>query len=473
MNDTRYIRRGLSLILLTTALALGLAARASLRMRPASGPPAPVAKRAIIISLDGLDFRYLRQADSYGLKIPTLRRLMSEGVTAQVVGVYPSVTYPSHATIVTGVHPSRHAVYANEVFEPPDQEQTGAWYWYARDIRVDTLWQAAARRGLKTALISWPVGAGAGDYNFPEIFKIGGTREETSQVIKANARPVGLVEEVERHDPQLYRNLNKDEGDDMRTRFAEYLIAEKKPGLVLVHLFDLDHFEHDYGPFTQEALMMLEKLDGYVARILAAAERAGTLSETAVFVVSDHGFMPVSKRIHPGVVLARAGLLQVRAEKDARGTERAVVTNWRAAPYISGGSCAVILKDPKDRDAYDKALAAFKDFANKEGRGSLQILEAKELRGQKTNPNAAFFLEAADGYYFSPNYTGEAITAGKLKGQHGFLSSRYYTSFIASGVGIGRRGDLGTIRLIDEGPTIASTLGFKLSQAEGRALSLK
>lgn len=471
-NSTRYMHRRLALILLITGLALSLASSVGVGSQPASVLAPPQAKRAIIISLDGLDVRYLQKRDEYGLKIPTLRRLMKDGVMAQVVGVYPSVTYPSHATIVTGVTPERHGIYGNDIFEPPDKALTGKWYWYARDIRAETLWDAASKAKLKTAMISWPVSVGAGDYNFPEIFKIGGTREESFAVIKENARPIGLIEELQQRDPQLYRNVNKDEGDDLRTRFAEYVIAEKKPEVVLIHLFDLDHFEHDYGPFTPEAFAILEKVDAYVARILAATERAGTMNETAIFIVSDHGFMPVSKRIHPGVILARAGLLKLREERDAKGVARTIVTDWRAAPYISGGSCAIILRDPKDREAYNKAVAAFRDFTNGEGQGTLRLIEEKEARKLGTNPGAALILEASDGYYFSAGYSGDAITTGKLKGHHGFLPSRYYTSFIASGAGIGRRGSLGTIRLIDEGPTIARLLGFKLRNAEGRALPL-
>lgn len=442
----------------------------------ATPPPAPTqARRVLIISLDGLDARYLQKRDEYGLKIPTLRRLMSDGVMAQVTCVYPSVTYPSHTTIATGATPARHGIYANELFETPDQTQTGSWMWYARDIRAETLWDAAAKAKLTTALVSWPVSVGAGDYNLPEIWKPGGSREETRQVMKANARPFGLVEELERRDPQLYRNVNKDESDDARTRFAEYLIAEKRPEVVFVHLFDLDHFEHERGPFTPEAFAMLEKVDGYVARILDAARRAGTLDETAVFIVSDHGFLPVSKRIQPGVILARAGLLKIREEKDTDRRYRMVVIDWDAVSYGTSGSTVIILRNPQDRDAYNKALAVFKDFLNGEGRGSFRIIEGKELSKLKSNPNAAFALEAADDYCFgfSNVYSGEPITAADIRGQHGYLPTRYYTSFIASGAGITRRGEMGTIRLIDEGPTIARLIGLELRDAEGRALPLK
>jgi predicted AlkP superfamily pyrophosphatase or phosphodiesterase len=463
-NYTRYVHRSFGVVLLLAALGYSL-----------SLPASAQAKRVLIISLDGLDARYLQKRDEYGLKIPMLRRLMNDGVMAQVVCVYPSVTYPSHTTIVTGANPARHGIYANELFETPDKPQTMSWMWFARDIRIETLWDAAARGRLSTALVSWPVSVGAGDYNFPEIWKPFGSREESGVVIKARARPAGLVEEVERRDPQLYRNLNQDEGDDMRTRFAEYLITEKRPQVMLVHLFDLDHFEHEKGPFTPEAFAMLEKVDGYVARILDAARRAGTLDETAVFIVSDHGFLPITKRIQAGVILARAGLLKVREEKDMQGREHTVVTDWRAVSYGSSGSTAIILRDPKDRDAYNQALAAFKDFLNGEGRGSFRIIEREELSRLKSNPNAAFALEALDGYYFgfSDVYTGAPITKAAIRGQHGFLPARYYTSFIASGAGISRRGDLGTIRLIDEGPTIARLIGLKLHDAEGRALPLK
>ena len=467
MKNNRRIIYILALLLLA-AFSFRLALPAEAR---AQGAPSQ-AKRVIVISLDGLDVRYLQKRDEYGLKIPTLRRLMNDGVLAQVVGVYPSVTYPSHTTIVTGATLARHGIYGNEIFEPPGTPQTGSWHWFARDIRAETLWDAATRKHLSTALISWPVSIGAGDYSFPEIWKPGGTREETSAVIKANAHPSGLIEELERRDPQLYSKQTRDESDDIRTRFAEYIIETKRPQVTLVHLFDLDHFEHEKGPFTADVFAILEKVDGYVGRILNAARRAGTLDETAIFIVSDHGFMPTSKVIHPGVILARAGLLKVSEERDAQGRTRAIASDGRAWPYVSGGSCAIILRDPKDKEAASRALAAFKDFAQGEGRGTLRVIEGKELRRFKTNPDAAFVLEASDGYYFEHNYTGQPVTPSPYKGQHGYLPERYYTTFIASGAGVTKRGTLGTIRLIDEGPTIARTIGLKLKDAEGRASPL-
>jgi hypothetical protein len=443
------------------------------------------AKRALVISIDGLDARYLERADEYGLRIPALKGLMAEGTSSlQVRVVYPSVTYPVHTTIVTGARPARHGIVGNELFLPLGAPQCGEWHWFARDIRAETLWDAAQSRGLSTGIVSWPVAGGAGDYNVPEIKKLNGTPRESLALMIEHERPRGIIQEAAARDPRLYTQANADEHDDMRARFAEYLITEKRPHLMLVHLFDLDHFQHDYGPFTPEAFAMLEKLDGYVARILEAAERAGTISETAVFIVSDHGFAPISKLIHPGVVLKEAGLLNVSHGSDTPQQQLAnaqlcVAEGWRALPSITGGSCAIILRDETDAEAFQKARAAFDELAKSRVDGApetdgelFRIIDAEEVREMGADVRAAFVLEAAEGYAFGANYLGDAVTQSIMRGQHGYLPSRYFTTFIAVGAGITRRGDLGEINITDVGPSIAHTIGLTLRDADGQALPL-
>lgn len=442
-------------------------------------------KRVLVISIDGLDARYLEKRDEYGLRVPTLRRLMAEGLTSlQVVPVYPSVTYPVHTTIVTGALPARHGIVGNELFLPLGAPDCGEWHWFARDIKAETLWDAAACAGLSSGIVSWPVAGGSGDYNVPEIKKQDAPPVESLALMKAYQRPRGIIEEVEARYPDLYRNANMDEHDDMRTRFAEYIIKEKRPHLMLVHLFDLDHFQHDFGPFTPRAFEMLEKIDGYAARIMEAARGAGTLSETAIFIVSDHGFQPISKLIHPGVLLARAGLLKVcrqEEEETARGRERLTVKEWSALPHLTGGSCAIILREQSDTRTLERARQAFaclaglggEEVASGTAQPALKIIEASEVRALGANPRAALMLEAADGYAFGQNYEGEAVTPSVQAGQHGYLPSRYMTTFIAAGCGVSRRGgQLGEVNITDVGPTIAHALGLTLRDADGHPFKL-
>ncbi len=431
-------------------------------------------KRALIISLDGLDGRYLADPGKYNLRIPTLRRLMRDGVSSQqVVAVYPTVTYPNHTTMVTGAYPARHGIFGNDLFVPPDQKQTRSGLWFARDIKAQTLWNAAKEKGLKVGLVSWPVAGGAGDFNVPEIWQPGGTFEETVARVSENARPRGLVEEVTSRDPELYRNRTKDEQDDMRTRFAEYILREKRPDVMLVHLYDLDHFQHDFGPFTPEALQILEKTDGYVARLLKAMETAGTLNDTAVFITSDHGFLPTQKQLHPGTLLARAGLVRAVEGKDAQGRPQTTITEWRAAPYITGGACAIYLRDERDEETLGKLRKMF-DPATNPGNGIMRVIDQAELRRMNSNTRAAIMLEAKEGYTFGGNYTGEYMTDTRTRGMHGYLPTRpnYRTSFIVSGAGITRRGNFGEIHMTQVGTTIAHLLGVRLRDAQSKPLMI-
>lgn len=467
----RRARRLIAFLLVAAYCALLLSSVYGVKAQAQKGR----AKRALIISIDGLDARYLNRRDEYGLKIPNLRRLINEGTAARgVVSVFPSVTYPAHTTIVTGALPVSHGIYGNELFEPPVGTARREWYWYARMIRTETLWDAARKRGLKVGMVSWPVGVGAGDYNVPEIVRFGGTLDDTLERIRENTIPVGLLNEIEKGDPRLYALANKEEQDDMRTRMAEYIIMKKRPDLMLVHLFDLDHFEHARGPFTPEAFAVLEKSDAYIGRMIEAARRAGTLDDTAIFIVSDHGFLPINRQVHPGVLLERAGLLKVREEKDDKGVPVSVVTEWRALPFVTNGSCTIVLKDANDTEALNKVRAIFRPLAGREGSGIKEVLEGRRLGAVGANTRVAMMLDGADGYAFGSSYTGEVITESKEKGAHGYTPRRedYYASFIAAGAGVKHR-QVGIVQMFDIGPSIADSIGLKLRDAIGTSIELR
>ncbi|MCI0581528.1 MAG: alkaline phosphatase family protein, partial [Chloroflexi bacterium] len=141
----------------------------------ATASPVPAAERfAVVVSVDGLMPSSYTQPDELGLAIPQLRRLVADGTSAEgVVGVLPSVTYPSHTTMTTGVPPLLHGVAANRLFDPEDRSNE-AWTWYAEDVRVPTLLDAARARGLRTAALFWPVTVGIeADLLVPEYWRTG------------------------------------------------------------------------------------------------------------------------------------------------------------------------------------------------------------------------------------------------------------------------------------------------------------
>jgi predicted AlkP superfamily pyrophosphatase or phosphodiesterase len=289
-----------------------------------------------------------------------------------------------------------------------------------------------------------------------------------------------LIEEIEAHNPKLYANVIKDEQDDMRTGFAEYIIEHKRPELMFVHLFDFDHWQHEKGPFTPTAFAALEKLDSDVGRMLAAAERAGTLAETTVFLVTDHGFLPTKWQINPGVALVNAGLITLAAEPTPDGGMRTVVKDWKIIPYITGASCALILKDPNDKETMRKARLAMEQLSaesddGRSGRTSprMTILSPAEIRARHSNPRAALMMEANPGYLFGSNLTGATTIAAKQVGQHGYFPERYQASFIASGPKVTGRGQRPQIQMVRIAQTIAKLLGIRLRDTRERPVSLR
>src|ERR1700743_2931949 len=110
-----------------------------------------------MISIDGLRPLDVIEADKRGLPAPTPRKLMAEGsYSTGVRNALPTVTYPNHTTLITGVWPAKHGIYNNVTFDPL-QKNMGGWYWYSQDIKGPTLWDSVHKAGGKVASLSWPV----------------------------------------------------------------------------------------------------------------------------------------------------------------------------------------------------------------------------------------------------------------------------------------------------------------------------
>src|SRR6202035_788380 len=189
----------------------------------------------LMISIDGLRPDYVTGAEAHGAKVPNLRRFLTEGTFADgVQGVIPTVTYPSHTTLVTGVWPAKHGILANTVFDPLQKNREG-WYWYAEAIRVPTLWDAAVQAGLTTASVQWPVTVGAHiTWNIPEFWRAG--TEEDAKLLRAVSTP-GLLAEGKAAVGEYRGGIDATpESDEVRGKYAVWILEKKRPGLLTLHL---------------------------------------------------------------------------------------------------------------------------------------------------------------------------------------------------------------------------------------------
>ena len=427
---------------------------------PRAAQPTPAARpeHVILISVDGMPPDYYTAPEKLGLRVPTLTMMKRGGAYAEgMEGVYPTVTYPQHTTMVTGLRPAAHGVVQNRIFEAPSEPQTRHWYWYAKALKAETLWTVAKKAGLTTAAVGWPVTVGAAiDYNVPEIYEPGGDASTWDWIAK-HSTP-GLLEKA------LGPDLKQGSGTDERlTSVSEFIIRNYRPNLLLLHLIELDGAHHRHGPRTPPGIETAEREDGYIRRIVEATRQAGIFDKTTFFIVSDHGFASIDKRFSPNVALAKAGLITL----DAAGK----ATAWKAAAWPSGGSCAIVLKDSDDKETADKVNALFARWA-RQGRGPIKrIVTRAELRKLQAVPQAALMLEAAPGYSFDDTLTGEEVrdSGETYKGTHGYLPTdpRMRASLIAYGPGVRSGAKLPLARMIDLAPSITALLRLKLPQPEG------
>jgi len=261
----------------------------------------------VLISLDGLRPDFVLNADHYGLKIPNLRLLLQLGSFATGVrGVLPTVTYPSHTTLVTGVSPARHGIEANTTFDPLNRNFEG-WYWYAEDIKVPTLWDVASDARLSVANIHWPVTVGARiTYNLPQIWRAG--TADDRKLLRSLSTP-GLLSSLEQElGPYADGQSESIESDENRALFAVRLIQQKKPNLTLAYFTALDHTEHETGPFSQQSYGVLERLDAIVGKLMQAAQEAFK-GQAIVAMVSDHGFIETRHQLNLIGAFRDAGLI--------------------------------------------------------------------------------------------------------------------------------------------------------------------
>ena len=434
------------------AFAIALAAGASLLA--ADRDP-----HVLMISIDGL------MASSYAAvspsKIPAIRRLMSEGAYADgVIGVLPTVTYPSHTTLVTGVPPAVHGIVDNTMFDP-EKKSGGASYWYARDIQVPTLLGAVHGRGWRTGAVSWPVTVGQEiDYHVPEFWRTndGADFPESGSFLRAASTP-HLLDAVE---IARGKALGFRQTDEERTEIAAFILRTYQPHLMLVHLTDLDSAEHTYGPGSREALDTLEELDAQIGTLITTLQTGGIYDRTYVAVVSDHGFLPIAHALQPNALFKQEGLLTTNAGGR--------ITAWQAVVHSSGGSGYVYLHDPADRAVRDRVWTLLRRLKAEPANGIDNLWTADDLAHLGGPPDAAFGFDMQSAFYSGDGTTTRMTELrndgqGGMRGGHGHAPQRkeLYSAFVIAGPLLRARGSLGVIRMTQIAPTLARWLGVGLS----------
>ncbi|WP_422931912.1 alkaline phosphatase family protein [Singulisphaera sp. PoT] len=433
----------------------------SLLLVVALGQAAASAERhVVVITIDGLPSFLL---DDPRASLPVIRGLVKTGVASrQGMRVSnPSVTWPNHTTLMTGLHPDKHGVLYNGRLERAGR---GEPVRYSSEktqdelVRVPLLFDTLKAAGVSSAAINWPCTRGSKSLvdNFPDVPD---QLKYTNEEVKEDLRSKGLLDRFEDGGGVVR--------DEAWTEAACESIRKRKPRFLALHLLNLDSTHHGHGPRSSQGYTAAALCDANVGRVLQALDDAGIRDRTAVFVIADHGFMAVKKSIHANVALREAGLLTV---------EKGKITKAKAQVFPEGGIGMIFLNDPETAAQDREKIKSL--FAGVEGvEAVLSPDEYARYHFPTPDDNRSMgdlVLVARPGYAVNGASHGDKVIVphDKAIGAHGYLSTNAEMNaiFVASGSGIKVGGSVDVVDNVDVAPTVAKLLDVSPGEVAGKVL---
>ncbi len=426
-------------------------------------------RHVIFISIDGLAHFYF---DDPLAEMPTLRRLAAEGARAKAVTTtLPTVTWPNHTSLVTGVRAGRHGVIANNYFDRETQQSVDfipdPHFDKDEIVKVPTIYDVAHDAGLKTAGIIWPASRNAKslDWTVPDVFpqELWDRYSTPSLLEEARAKGIPVDKQGEWCKAGPFGYLLRDR---LYTQLTRHLIETHQPNLLLLHLVAVDSLQHAHGSHTPEAYFAIKQADEHVRDLVEAVEKAGLKEKTTFVIMSDHGFINYTKTVQPNVMLKQEGLIK---EFGGKPVERKV---WSFAQ----GVAFIYLLDQTDRAALladiTPKLAALEGVSEVITEADFAKYGLQTVAEDPRMPD--LILSAKEGYNFSNSVAGNdtVTTLETQKGAHGYSPSDPLmdASFLASGAGVKAGVTLDRIGNIDIAPTVAKLLGIEMKDVEGQVL---
>ena len=423
--------------------------------------------KLVLVSVDSLQSGDLKAF----LNLPYMASVASEiSVVKNVREIYPTLTYPIHNTMITGVYPATHGITHNQRLsiqpENPDFNIMGSnWYWEKSNLKVPTLVDAVIEAGGTAATVLWPTTAGEKrGFNVPEIWPEAG--EDPRELMERTASPAVL-------DAYYQRFMSR---YDWRSPidFAEYsidiaadILQNHKPDLLLCHFAHLDYFRHDYGVYAKEAAYALRMMDVAIGRLMKAAKDAGTWEQTNFVILGDHGQINIRQIFNLNNLLQKYGFI--------RCGDNGKITDYDAYSFSAGFSTQIMLRNPDDAEIKKRLHQILLDMQAEFPEYIDRVYTADEaMKEEQLMGDFNFVLEGTEGTLFANDLHEKLIIPygtpeyKMYRATHGHHPSKgEKPPFIAFGPGIcpGNHIDHGT--MLDVCPTLAALVGVDMPQMVG------
>ncbi|MBQ7387049.1 MAG: alkaline phosphatase family protein [Clostridia bacterium] len=427
-------------------------------------------KHLVVISVDAFVFEDL----AYARTLPNFARLLDgASMIERVKTIYPSLTHPVHATLITGAPAGVTGIINNGIFKPAAPD-TDTWQWYniLSEIKCDTILHAAKRAGLTTASSTWPMTAYASDavdYLVPSAlnYYFKGREDDPLGVYKALGASDEMIEIIAEAVKRFGSEDKHPEYDELQVYCATEIIKKYKPNLLLIHPSDVDSKRHRSGVFSERVKEAIARTDVWLGKILDAIDEAGITANTDVVLLSDHGQINITRVISPNVWLVDKGYIKLNDD----GT----VKEWDAYVKSAGASAQVYLSRPSDAALHDEVYKLLSDMASEGIYGFERVYTKCEVEEKYGLSGDFSFVLETDGFTsFGERLVRPAVSGFDLddyrfgRATHGHEPTKGpQPPFIVKGPSFKSGVVIPTGNILNHAPTIAAALGVELRDAVG------
>lgn len=422
-------------------------------------------QKLFVLSSDAMIFEDLELLKT----LPNYKKYLSNcSMVENVKAIYPSVTYPCHATMATGMYPNKHGITSNFDFEPSIDPMP--WNWFADKIKTDDIFTAAKKAGLKTAGVFWPVTG-----NHPDIdyliaeYWTQNQNETLYNAFKRAGSDDNMLEIIDRHKDIMVERTHP-MCDNFIVNCASDILEEYKPDLFMIHLANIDDYRHKYGLFNEVVDKGIVEVDNWIGQIFRAAEKSKILDQFNFVLTSDHGQIDIKRTINLNNLLLEKGYLKTDENNE--------LLYWQVFCLGIGTSAHVYIRDKSDKSLYKEVESLLIALGEKGMYGFNQVFDEKYVV-EKYNLSGDFsFVLETDGYtsfgssWKLPLITNEVVEDYRYgKATHGHLPEKGpQPFFLATGPGFKKNVRIKSANLVDGAPTYAKLLNIDLPDADGKPI---
>ncbi len=219
----------------------------------------------LLISIDAYRYDYIDRGFS-----PTLAMLANDGVqAASMQPSFPTLTFPNHYTLVTGLRPDHHGIVDNTMFDARlgkfslgNRNAVGDGRWWDQGTPI---WVTAGQHGMRTATMFWP----------------------------------GSEAQIHGYRPDYWWPFNESVTADQR---VDQVLAwldlppDRRPRFLTLYFGAVDHAGHKYGPESPQEDAALRATDAALAHLVEGLKQRGLLKRINLIVLSDHGMASVPQQ---------------------------------------------------------------------------------------------------------------------------------------------------------------------------------